>query len=116
MGVATGSRTVYVAGQVSQDAEGETVAKGDLAGQTEQALLNVVGALESVGASYDDVAKLTLYVVDWEPSKLEAIGAGSAAVAGKLGAAPAKPSTLIGVATLFSPDYLIEIDATAVLA
>ena len=80
VGVASGSRTVYVAGQVSQDAEGETVAKGDLAGQTEQALLNVVGALESVGA------------------------------------APAKPSTLIGVAALFSPDYLIEIDATAVLA
>ena len=116
VGVASGSRTVYVAGQVSQDAEGETVAKGDLAGQTEQALLNVVGALESVGASYDDMAKLTLYVVDWEPSKLEAIGAGSGAAAGKLGAAPAKPSTLIGVAALFSPDYLIEIDATAVLA
>jgi enamine deaminase RidA (YjgF/YER057c/UK114 family) len=59
VGVATGSRTVYLAGQVSQDAEGATVAKGDLAGQTEQALLNVASALESVGASFDDVAKVT---------------------------------------------------------
>ena len=115
VGVTTGSRTVYVAGQVSQDAEGATVAKGDLAGQTEQALLNVVGALESVGATYDDVAKLTLYLVDWEPSKIEGIVAGSAAAAGKLGAGPLKPAMLIGVAAVFDPDYLIEIDATAVL-
>lgn len=115
VGVATGSRTVYLAGQVSQDATGATVAVGDLAGQTEQALLNVAGVLESVGASFDDVAKITLYVVDWEQSKLEAIGAGAAAAAGKLGVNPAKPSTLIGVATLFDPEHLIEIDATAVL-
>jgi len=73
------------------------------------------GVLESVGASFDDVAKITLYVVDWEQSKLEAIGAGAAAAAGKLGVNPAKPSTLIGVATLFDPEHLIEIDATAVL-
>lgn len=116
VGVATGSRTVYLAGQVSQDAEGATVAKGDLAGQTEQALLNVAGALESVGASFEDVVKVTLYVVDWEPSKIEAIGAGAGAAAARLGINPVKPSTLIGVDALFDPDYLIEIDATAVLA
>ena len=115
VGVATGSKTVYLAGQVSQDAEGATVAKGDLAGQTEQALLNVAGALESVGASFDDIAKVTLYVVDWEPSKIGAIGAGAGAAAAKLGVNPVKPSTLIGVKALFDPDYLIEIDATAVL-
>jgi enamine deaminase RidA (YjgF/YER057c/UK114 family) len=115
VGVATGSKTVYLAGQVSQDAEGATVAKGDLAGQTEQALANVAGALESVGASFDDIAKVTLYIVDWEPSKLEAIAAGAAAAAAKLGVNPVKPSTLIGVKALFDPDYLIEIDATAVL-
>ncbi len=116
VGVATGSRTVYLAGQVSEDAAGATVAVGDLAGQTEQALLNVAGALESVGASFDDIAKVTIYVVDWEPSKMEAIGAGAAAAAGKLGVNPVKPATLIGVSALFEPAYLIEIDATAVLA
>lgn len=115
VGVATGSRTVYVSGQVSQDADGATVAKGDLAGQAEQALLNVASALDSVGASYDDVAKVTLYLVDWEASKLEALGAGIAAAAAKLGVDPIKPATLIGVQSLFDPDYLIEIEAIAVL-
>lgn len=116
VGVATGSRTVYLAGQVSDDDQGATVAKGDLAGQTEQAFLNVASALASVGASYDDVAKVTLYIVDWEPSKIEAIGAGAGAAAAKLGTNPLKPTTLIGVAALFHPDHLIEVDATAVLA
>ncbi len=115
VGVATGSKTVYLAGQVSQDVQGVTVAEGDLAGQTEQALLNVAGALDSVGASFDDVAKITIYVVDWDPSKMEALIAGIGAAAEKLGANPIKPATLIGVAALFEPDYLIEIEATAVL-
>lgn len=116
VGVASGGRTVYLAGQVSQDAAGATVAAGDLAGQTEQALVNVAGALESVGASLDDVAKVTFYVVDWEPSKMEAIGAGLGAAAAKLGVNPVKPATLIGVTALFEPGLLVEIDATAVLS
>lgn len=115
VGVATGSKTVYLAGQVSQDAEGATVAAGDLAGQTEQALVNVGSALHSVGASFAGVAKLTIYVVDWEPSKMEALFAGIGAAAEKLGIDPVKPATLIGVTALFEPDYLIEIEATAVL-
>lgn len=114
--VATGSSTVYLAGQVSQDASGATVAASDLAGQTEQALVNVARALESVGAAFDDVAKITLYVVDWEPSKMEAIGAGIGAAAARLGISPLKPVTLVGVAALFEPDFLVEIDAIAVLA
>lgn len=115
VGVATGSKTVYLAGQVSQDAEGATVAAGDLAGQTEQALLNVASALDSVGASFDDVAKITIYVVGWDPSKMDALIAGIGAAAEKLGVNPIKPATLIGVAALFEADYLIEIEATAVL-
>jgi enamine deaminase RidA (YjgF/YER057c/UK114 family) len=116
IGVATGSKTVYLAGQTSENAEGEIVAKGDLAGQTEQAFLNVAGALESVGATFDDVAKVTIYVVGWEQSKLEAINTGAGAAAAKLGVVPLKPATLIGVDALFDPEHLIEIDATAVLA
>ena len=115
IGVATGSRTVYLAGQTAENAEGEIVAKGDLAGQTEQAFLNVAAALEAAGAAFDDVAKITMYVVDWEPSKIEAITAGAGAAAAKLGVVPLKPVTLIGVAALFDPDHMIEIDATAVL-
>jgi len=63
----------------------------------------------------DDVAKITLYIVDWEPSKMEAFMAGAGAAAQALGINPAKPVTLIGVAALADPNYLIEIDATTVL-
>ncbi len=62
------------------------------------------------------MAKVTLYVVEWERSKIEAIGAGIGAAAEKLGVNPVKSATLIGVTALFEPDYLVEIDATAVLA
>jgi len=110
-----GDGRTLVDASASEDADGATVAKGDLAGQTEQRFLNVAGALESVGASMDDVAKITLYIVDWEPSKMEAFMAGAGAAAQALGINPVKPVTLIGVAALADPDYLIEIDATAVL-
>lgn len=56
--VATGSRTVFLAGQVARDAEGNPVAAGDFAGQVEQALRNVVIGVEAAGGSFADVAKL----------------------------------------------------------
>ncbi len=63
--VASGSRLVFLAGQVARDADGRAVGAGDLAAQTEQAYLNVATALAAVGGSFDDVAKITLYVTDW---------------------------------------------------
>ena len=85
MAVATGSRTVYLAGQVARTADGEPVGAGDLAAQVEQAYLNVATALDSVGGSFDDVAKLTVYVVGWTQELLPALGAGVARVAERLG-------------------------------
>lgn len=114
--VATGSKMVFLAGQVATDEAGELVGAGDLAAQTEQALLNVNACLEAAGASFADVAKTTMYVVDWEESKLEHIVAGSIRAAEKLGAPPPLvPVTLIPVPRLFAEGYLIEIDSTAVL-
>ena len=68
---------VFLAGQVSQDENGDLVGEGDLAAQTEQALVNVAACLELAGATFADVAKTTMYVVDWEETKLEQIVAGS---------------------------------------
>ena len=115
MAVATGTRTVYLAGQVARDADGNPVGAGDLAAQVEQAYLNVGTAMAAVGGSWDDVAKLTLYVVDWSPDKLAGLGAGVARVAERLGVDPTKPITLIPVAALGEPDLLVEVDAVAVL-
>ena len=113
--VATGSRTVYLAGQVARTADGEAVGPGDLAAQVEQAFANVATALAAVGATFDDVCKLTIYVVDWKPEKMAALGEGVGRVAARLGIDPVRPITLIGVAALGEPDLLVEVDATAVL-
>ena len=113
--VASGSRTVFLAGQVARTAAGEPVGGGDLAAQVEQAYLNVATALAAVGGSFDDVAKLTVYVVDWSGDKMTALGAGVGRAAGQLGVDLVKPVTLVGVAALGEPDLLVEVDAVAVL-
>jgi enamine deaminase RidA (YjgF/YER057c/UK114 family) len=113
--VATGSRTVYLAGQVARTASGERVGEGDLAAQVEQAYVNVATALSAVGGSFDDVAKLTLYIVDWGGDKMAALGEGVGRAAGRLGVDPVKPITLIPVMALGEPDLLVEVDAIAVL-
>jgi enamine deaminase RidA (YjgF/YER057c/UK114 family) len=113
--IATGTRTVYLSGQVARDADGTRVGAGDLAAQVEQAYLNVATALAAVGGSFDDVAKLTLYVVDWSADKLPQLGEGVERAAGRLGVDPVKPTTLIPVGALAEPDLLIEVDAIAVL-
>ena len=77
--VATGSRTVYMAGQVAGDADGSPVGAGDLAAQVEQAYVNVGTAVAAAGGTFDDVAKLTLYVVDWSEEKFAALGRASTA-------------------------------------
>ena len=115
VGVATGARTVYVSGQVARDADGQPVGTGDLAAQAEQAFLNVATALRGVGAEWADVAKLTIYVVDWTPERMADLGVGAGRAAQRLGVDPRRPTTLIGVAALAEPDLLIEVEAVAVL-
>ncbi|GLW48065.1 enamine deaminase RidA [Streptomyces sp. NBRC 14336] len=113
--IATGSKLVFVAGQVAWDAEGVTVGEGDLAAQVEQCYLNIGTALAGAGGSFDDVAKLTVHVVDWTPDKMPALLEGISRASEKLGVTPVPPATLLGVAALDIPDHLVEIEATAIL-
>jgi enamine deaminase RidA (YjgF/YER057c/UK114 family) len=113
--VATGSRLVFIAGQVAWDADGVTVGEGDLAAQVEQCYLNVGTALAEVGASFNDVVKLTVYVVDLTPDKMPLFVEGVARAAAKLGITPAPPLTGVGVAALAEPDILVEVEATAMI-
>ncbi|MGW1992041.1 RidA family protein [Embleya sp. NPDC001921] len=113
--IATGSRLVFIAGQVSWDAEGVTVGEGDLAAQVEQCYLNIGTALAAIGASFDDVAKLNVHVVDWTPDKLPRFLEGVSRAAAKLGGTPVPPGTLLGVAALDVPEHLVEVEAIAVL-
>ncbi|MFJ1750511.1 RidA family protein [Streptomyces sp. NPDC088116] len=113
--VATGSKLVFIAGQVAWDADGVTVGEGDLAAQVEQCYLNVGTALAEAGASFDDVAKLTVYLVDWTPDKMPLFMEGVARASAKLGVTPAPPLTGVGVAALAGPDILVEVEATAII-
>ncbi|QGN49589.1 RidA family protein [Micromonospora sp. WMMD558] len=113
--VATGSKIVHVAGQVAWGADGKTVGEGDLAAQVEQCYLNVATALAGVGASFDDVVKLTVHVVDWKPERMPVLLDGIARAAAKLGVTPAAPASLFGIVALDVPEHLVEVEATAVL-
>ena len=62
---ATGARTIYTAGQVSIDEHGGLVGAGDLALQTTQVMRNIGSALAAAGAGYDDIVKITTYVVNY---------------------------------------------------
>ncbi|MGK3205689.1 RidA family protein [Amycolatopsis sp. MEPSY49] len=107
--IASGTKLVFVAGQV------DWAAGSDLAAQVEQCYLNVATALAAAGGSFDDVAKLTCYVVGWTPDKMPALLDGIARAAEKLGTTAKPPATLIGVAALDVPEHLVEVEATAVL-
>ena len=115
MSIATGSKLVFLAGQVARDADGRRVGDGDFAAQVEQCYLNIGTALAEIGGSFDDVAKLTIYVVDWTPDKMPQLLEGLARAAAKLGRTPVPPATLLGVAALDVPDHLVEVEATAII-
>ena len=114
--IATGTKLVFIAGQVARDVNGDPVGIGDLAAQTEQAFRNVATAVEAAGGSFADIAQLTVYVADWSPEKMAALGEGAGRAAAVADVDPLKPITLIGVAALGEPDLLIEIEAIAVVA
>jgi len=114
--VATGSKLIFIAGQVARTADGGHVGDGDLAAQVEQCYLNLHTALDAAGATFDAVVKLTVYLVGWSPEKMAAYVEGAARAFTALGIdAPVPPLTGIGVAALAEPDLLVEIEATAVL-
>ncbi|MFI8523361.1 RidA family protein [Promicromonospora sukumoe] len=110
-----GSRTVYLAGQVSWDTEGNLVGAGDVAAQAEQAYLNIAAALDAVGATAADLAKVTVYIVELDAEKAEQFVVGRERAAATLGVQLQQPSTWIGVTALAAPGYLVEVDAIAVL-
>ncbi|GAB3283307.1 RidA family protein [Kineosporia babensis] len=113
--VASGSKMVHMAGQVPIDENGETVGKGDYVAQIEQAYLNVAKVLAAAGATFDDVVKINVYAVNMTPDVIAASGEGIARAEQKLGVKIQAPLTGIGVAALASPEYLVEVDAVAVL-
>ena len=78
---------------------------------------NVASALAAAGATFDDVGRLTIYLVGYGASTLEQLGAGFARAGDAIGSdVTPRPVTMIVVNALGAPGQLVEIEATAVLA
>jgi enamine deaminase RidA (YjgF/YER057c/UK114 family) len=105
------AKTVYVGGQDSVDASGNIVGKGDIAAQTEQVLANLRAALAAGGARPEHVIKWNLLVAEGQP-----LEAGFSAFRRAWPDTPNPPAiTFAFVAGLAHPDFLVEMDAVAVV-
>jgi enamine deaminase RidA (YjgF/YER057c/UK114 family) len=103
-------RMVFTAGACPLDAEGATVAVGNVAGQARQVMANLVEALAGADAELTDVLKTTIFVATTDRRDLVAAWDVVRAAFGDHDA----PSTLIGVTVLGYPDQLVEVEAVAV--
>jgi 2-iminobutanoate/2-iminopropanoate deaminase len=104
--VSADRRTAYIAGQVAFDSTGKVVGVGDFQAQAEQVFANLRRALESVGASFQDVMKTTTLITD-----LKNLPALRETRARYFATASPPANTLIPVAALARPELLLEIEA-----
>ena len=113
--VTAAGKLAFVSGQVALDADGQLVGPGDLAAQTAQALRNLHRILGALRADWPDVVRFTWYVLD--ASSVQVIrDVRDEFIRPSLGDRPNPASTLVQVAALFRPEFLIEVDAVVALA
>lgn len=108
--VAAAGQLAFVSGQVATNEKGEVVGGGDIAAQTTQALLNLECVLREFGAGWSDVLRLNWYVTDVAQLQ-ELRDARDEILRPALGELPNPASSLIRVAGLFRPEFLVEVDA-----
>ena len=105
-------KLVLISGQTARDAQSNLVGKGDLRAQTVQVFENIKVALQSVGADFDDVAKLTTFVVNLKPADRTMI---AEVIASYFPPGRRPAHTFVGINALAVEDLLIEIEAIAVV-
>jgi len=109
--VASGKKMVFISGQTAWDAKKKIVGGNNLLEQAKQALGNLTAAIEAAGGNLKDIVALRIYIVNYQPENANAVGTALREFF------PQNPpaSTWIGVSSLAVPEFLIEIEATAVL-
>lgn len=111
----SGERLVFLSGQVPVDEQGEVVGRGDVHDQARQVFANLGAVLESAGASFRDVVKMTIFVVGVENvASFRRFRADYFDQAYPDGRYPT--TTLVVVAGLAHEDFLVEVEAIAALA
>jgi reactive intermediate/imine deaminase len=108
---ARGNRTLYISGQVALDPEGNIVGPNDLQAQAEQIFLNLQAALTAANADFDNVVKLTYYFVDI--SQIQTVRDVRNRI---FGPEQYPASTAVEVRGLARKEFLLEIEAVAVLS
>jgi enamine deaminase RidA (YjgF/YER057c/UK114 family) len=108
--VSASGRLVFVAGQVALDEEGTVVGHGDVVRQAEQVFANLERALDAAGASFSDVVKLNYYFID-----ISALPAVRLVRDRYVDRARPPASTAVEVTGLARPEFLIEIEAQAII-
>jgi len=104
-------KTIYIGGQDAVDASGTIIGKNDIKAQTEQVLNNIHTALKASGAELEHIIKWNLYVVQGQP-----LQPGLEVFQRIWGRRPNPPAiTMMFVAELANPDFLVEMDAIAVV-
>jgi enamine deaminase RidA (YjgF/YER057c/UK114 family) len=106
----TTGRPVYISGQVALDGAGELVGPGDVAAQARQVFENLQAALGSVGAGFEQVVKLTFYLVD--ATQMPAVREVRDRY---VDTARPPASTAVEVRRLVRDDLLVEVEAVAIL-
>ena len=110
--LASGRQTLYLSGQTAWDAGQQNVGGRDLGTQARQAFMNVRRVVEAAGGTLDDVVSLRIYVVDYRPEHAAVVGSALR----ECFRGPTMPaSTWLGVSSLAKPEFLIEVEAVAVL-
>jgi 2-iminobutanoate/2-iminopropanoate deaminase len=110
--VATGRKIVFISGQTAWDREKNIVGGDSVLEQARQAFRNLERAMESVGGTLKDVVALRIYIVDYQAECGTAVGTALREV---FSSERPPATTWIGVSALADPEFLIEIEATAVL-
>ncbi len=107
--VAMGAGLAFISGQVPLDPDGRLVGAGDVEAQAAQVFANLAAALAAFGADFTDVLRLNSYITD------ASFVGGFRAARDRILPSLQPASTLAVVDALASPDWLIEIEAVAVV-
>jgi enamine deaminase RidA (YjgF/YER057c/UK114 family) len=110
--VTQGGKTVYLSGQTAWDANKQIIGGNDLGAQTRQALRNVQLAIASASGTLADVVSLRIYIVNPMPGDTGTVGE---ALREFFPTDKPPASTWLGVVSLAVPEFLIEIEAVAVI-